>query len=423
MQKYKLNNNFSYKEIVFFFVLYLSLILSFILSENSTGGAILDYYNQKNISKQFVYNFFDTLLNYDTFSSRHSPVLIILLSCLEKINLSDIFIRLIHLHLCLFLPFVFLKILKEKIEFKNFNIAVIVLSTLIFFSPTFRSLSIWPDSRLLGLTIFSISILFYLKFENTKKYKFAILNVITCALSAYLSPNFSVFSIYFLINFILFYGLRTKLLIIIFINILFSIPAIYYLFILDVNFINKSAAIGGLLDKNNILFINISNNTLITFTLLFFYIAPFLFTRVVQSPKIMNINNIIISFIIWLILAINFNYQYNLSGGGIFFKVSYFIFKNNYLFYFISFFSIIFVLPLLKDNKLNILLFLLIILNNPQYTIYHKYFDPFLLITFFSIFKFKLKLDKFKINKNILFIYFYFLSFLLISNLKFLWKI
>jgi hypothetical protein len=423
MQKYKLNNNFSYKEIVFFFVLYLSLILSFILSENSTGGAILDYYNQKNISKQFVYNFFDTLLNYDTFSSRHSPVLIILLSCLEKINLSDIFIRLIHLHLCLFLPFVFLKILKEKIEFKNFNIAVIVLSTLIFFSPTFRSLSIWPDSRLLGLTIFSISILFYLKFENTKKYKFAILNVITCALSAYLSPNFSVFSIYFLINFILFYGLRTKLLIIIFINILFSIPAIYYLFILDVNFINKSAAIGGLLDKNNILFINISNNTLITFTLLFFYIAPFLFTRVVQSPKIMNINNIIISFIIWLILAINFNYQYNLSGGGIFFKVSYFIFKNNYLFYFISFFSIIFVLPLLKDNKLNILLFLLIILNNPQYTIYHKYFDPFLLIMFFSIFKFKLKLDKFKINKNILFIYFYFLSFLLISNLKFLWKI
>ena len=47
MQKYKLNNNFSYKEIVFFFVLYLSLILSFMLSENSTGGAILDYYNQK----------------------------------------------------------------------------------------------------------------------------------------------------------------------------------------------------------------------------------------------------------------------------------------------------------------------------------------------------------------------------------------
>jgi len=423
MQKYKLNNNFSYKEIVFFFVLYLSLILSFILSENSTGGAILDYYNQKNISKQFVYNFFDTLLNYDTFSSRHSPVLIIFLSFLEKINLSDIFIRLIHLHLCLFLPFVFLKILKEKIEFKNFNIAVIFLSTLIFFSPTFRSLSIWPDSRLLGLTIFSISILFYLKFENTKKYKFAILNVITCALSAYVSPNFSIFSIYFLINFILFYGLRTKLLIIIFINILFSIPAIYYLFILDVNFINKSAAIGGLLDENNIFFINISNDILISFTLLFFYVAPFIYTQIIQSPKILKIDNIIISLILCFVLAINFNYQYNLSGGGIFFKISYVIFKNNYLFYIISFISIIFILPLLRQNNFNILLFLLIIINNPQYTIYHKYFDPFLLIVFFSIFKFKLNIHKIKNNKNILLIYFYFLSFLLISNLKFLWKI
>jgi hypothetical protein len=423
MQRYKFNNNIFYKKIVFFFILYLSLILSFILSENSTGGAILDYYNQKNISKNFAYNFFDTLLNYDKFSSRHSPVLIILLSFLEKMSLSDILIRLIHLHLCLFLPFIFLKILKEKNEFKNFDITFIVLSALIFFSPTFRSLSIWPDSRLLGLTFFSTSILFYLKFENTKKYKYAILNVITCALSSYISPNFSIFSIYFLINFILFYGLKTKILIIIILNILFSIPAIYYIFILDINFINKSAVIGGLLDKNNIFFINIFNNILITFTLFFFYIAPFLLTKVVKSPDIIKIDNIIISFVLCSILAINFNYQYSFSGGGIFFKISYLIFKNNYLFYFISLISIMSILPLLKEDKFNILLFLLIIINNPQYTIYHKYFDPFLLIMFFSIFNFKFNIDKIKINKNILLIYFYFLSFLLISNLKFLWKI
>lgn len=423
MQRYKFNNNIFYKKIVFFFILYLSLILSFILSENSTGGAILDYYNQKNISKNFAYNFFDTLLNYDKFSSRHSPVLIILLSFLEKMSLSDILIRLIHLHLCLFLPFIFLKILKEKNEFKNFDITFIVLSALIFFSPTFRSLSIWPDSRLLGLTFFSTSILFYLKFENTKKYKYAILNVITCALSSYISPNFSIFSIYFLINFILFYGLKTKILIIIILNILFSIPAIYYIFILDINFINKSAAIGGLLDENNIFFINIFNNILITFTLFFFYIAPFLLTKVVKSPDIIKIDNIIISFVLCSILAINFNYQYSFSGGGIFFKISYLIFKNNYLFYFISLISIMSILPLLKEDKFNILLFLLIIINNPQYTIYHKYFDPFLLIMFFSIFNFKFNIDKIKINKNILLIYFYFLSFLLISNLKFLWKI
>ena len=114
-----------------------------------------------------------------------------------------------------------------------------------------------------------------------------------------------------------------------------------------------------LLDENNIFFINISNDILISFTLLFFYVAPFIYTQIIQSPKILKIDNIIISLILCFVLAINFNYQYNLSGGGIFFKISYVIFKNNYLFYIISFISIIFILPLLRQNNFNILLFLL----------------------------------------------------------------
>ena len=102
MQKYKLINNFFNKEIVFFSFFYLSLILGFLLSENSTGGALIDYNNQKNIAINFANNFKDTLLNYDNYSTRHSPILIILLSFLEKINLPDSYIRLVHLHICLF---------------------------------------------------------------------------------------------------------------------------------------------------------------------------------------------------------------------------------------------------------------------------------------------------------------------------------
>ena len=85
MQKYDLDNNYFKKEIVFFFVLYSSLIISFILGENSTGGAIIDYNNQKSISSKFNEDFLNTLLNYDNFSTRHSPILIIFLSFLEKI--------------------------------------------------------------------------------------------------------------------------------------------------------------------------------------------------------------------------------------------------------------------------------------------------------------------------------------------------
>ena len=172
MQKYNLDINNFKKEIVFFFVLYSSLIISFILGENSTGGAIIDYNNQKLITSKFNENFLNTLVNYDNFSTRHSPVLIIFLSFLEKINLSDEIIRLIYLHICLFLPLIFYKILIEKFGIKNRN-NLILLSCLIFLSPTFRSLSVWPDSRLLGLLIFSISILYYLKFIKHKKFSYA----------------------------------------------------------------------------------------------------------------------------------------------------------------------------------------------------------------------------------------------------------
>ena len=158
--------------------------------------------------------------------------------------------------------------------------------------------------------------------------------------------------------------------------------------------------------------------TLITFSLIFFYLIPFLFTKIFQINKIFSIDNLLISLFVFFILALNFDYKYELSGGGIFFKVSYFIFENNYLFLVISLISIFFILPILRENKSNLLFFLLILLNNPQYTIYHKYFDPFLLISFFSIFVFKKNLILIASIRNIFYIYTFFLSFLIISVYK-----
>ena len=422
MQKYYLNNNYFKKEIVFFLFLYTSLIIGFILGENSTGGAIIDYTNQKSISKEFASDFIGTILNYDNFSSRHSPILIILLSFFEKINFSDQFIRLIHLHVCLILPIIFYRILVLKFGIKYRNYFIILVG-LLFLSPTFRTLSIWPDSRLLGLIVFSISILYYLKFVKYKKFYYLLLNTLTCALSAYFSPNFALFSIFYLANYILYYGLLSKQIIITFIiNLILALPALYYIFILDVNFINKSAAIG-LTAEDNILFVNFFNNILLTFSIFSFYLIPFVIIKSIKIENLLNCKTIIISSILFLILIYNFNYDYSFSGGGIFFKISYFSFQNNFLFFFISFFSILFVIALIQKKNLNILLFLLIIFNNPQYTIYHKYFDPFTFIALFSIFIVNINIQKFKNLKNILFIYFYFLSFLILSFAKLVWNI
>ncbi len=410
-------NNTYKKEIIFFFLLYISLIISFIIGENSTGGAYIDYSSNKKTIQAFASEFLKTFYGYEAASTRHSPVLNIFLSLFERINLPDYFIRLIHLHLCLFLPFLFYKCLTLKFNEIDKKI-LLFLSCLIFLSPTFRTLAIWPDSRLFGLILFTLSVYYFLKFEDSKNYKFVIYNIITLALSAYISPNFSVFSIFFFIKFFLNYGFFSKkILSIIIINLVLALPAFYYIFILEINFFFRPVAIG-IEENERMIFSNLFNDILITFSIFFFYLIPFLFFRIIKINNFFNIRNILISIFIFSICVFNFDYNILYSGGGIFLKISNYLFNNNYLFYFISLFSIPITLSLISKNYSNILLFLIIILNNPQYTIYHKYFDPFLLITFFTIFFFNIDLKNIFIAKKYLFIFAYFLIFLIISNLK-----
>lgn len=54
------NYNKNKLEITFVFILYISLLIGFFLNENSTGGAYLDYLNQKKISQDFAGNFYKT---------------------------------------------------------------------------------------------------------------------------------------------------------------------------------------------------------------------------------------------------------------------------------------------------------------------------------------------------------------------------
>ena len=167
--KVAINNNL-FEKIIFFSFFYFLLIIGFIFNENSTGGAIVDYFNQKTIAQAFANNFEESFFGYDKFSTRHSPTLIIFLSFFEKLNINDYIIRLIHLHFCLLLPIFFYLSLKTKFNFINQN-NLYLLVALIFLSPTFRSLSIWPDSRILGMTVFCLSIYYYLKFEENKNLK------------------------------------------------------------------------------------------------------------------------------------------------------------------------------------------------------------------------------------------------------------
>ena len=138
-------------------ILYLSLIIGFFLDEKLNYGAYMDWYANSMVIKNFLVDFKKTFISYDEFSHRHSPIYYIFLSLLYDLGFSDNFVRLINLHLSLSLILVFYKCLKLKFNYVDKKILQL-LSLVIFLSPTFRSLSIWPDSRLPGLILFTISI-------------------------------------------------------------------------------------------------------------------------------------------------------------------------------------------------------------------------------------------------------------------------
>ena len=347
------NNYFNLnKGILFIFSLYLTLLISFFFGENSTGGAISDYNNQKFISSSFSINFKETLFNYDNFSTRHSPILIIFLSIFEKLNLSDLVIRIIHLHLCLLLPYFFYQILKLKFESIDKKILLLLVG-LIFLSPTFRSLAIWPDSRILGLTFFSLSIIYYLKFKQKLNFNFALLNIFTCAISSYISPNFSLFSLFFLYNYLkIFNVLSKKMLIIYSLNLVLALPAIYYIFVLDINFLNKTAAIN-FNEGEKIFFNNIFNDILITFTIIFFYFLPFLIEKIIKFEKVYRLDYLIFSLILFSVCVYFFNYNYSYSEEVYFLKfhILYLIIIF-LLYYWINFNSNFLALFIYKQRKL-----------------------------------------------------------------------
>ena len=407
----------TYNYLLLFIILYLTLIIGFIFGENSTGGAIIDYQGQKKVSLDFAINFKETFFNYDNYATRHSPILIILLSFLEKLQISDNLIRITHLHAALLLPIGFFLCLKKKYKVSN-NYYLVLLSGLIFLSPTFRSLSIWPDSRLLGLVVFLFSIYFYLKFSEDKKLSNCFLNIFLCALASYISPNFSVFSIFFFYKYCQTYNFFSyKIFSIIFINIILSLPAIYYIFILDINFLFKTAVIG-LKNDNKIFFLNFSNQIILISSIVLFYYFPFLITKIIKINFNNNFFNLSISIIVFILSIIFFDYKYEYTGGGIFFQISNYFFANNILFFFISFVSIFIIFSLIQRKPDNVLLFLLLLLSNPQISIYHKYYDPFLLILLFTMFNLNLDIKRLENKSIISFLYLYFSSFLLLGYLK-----
>ena len=405
---------------IFIFFLYFSLILGFFFNEDLIGGALNDYKGLFYVTENFRLNFLSTLLNYDNFGHRQSPIFYVLSSLIAE---GEIFNRLFYIHLFLLIPFFFYKCLKLtfKGDDKN-NLKIFAFIILIF--PTFRSYSLWPDPHLLGFLFFIISIYFFLKFQNNyQKFNYPILNTIFLSLSAYVSPNFGVFILYFLYKYFTKFHFSKKFLYILLINFFLSIPFFYYLFYLEVNFLFDNSGWG--IGKNFYSLENISNKIIIISSIFLFFIIPLINFRKIEIFNDLKSKKIFyfIPFIIFFTSCYYFDFTetYNLtnSGGGIFYNLSNYFFGNNYFLFFVSFISFILLSNLFYKNFENILLFICLLLSNPQLTIWQANHSPTIFVLILLLFNINFLKSSFNI-KNIIIIYLYFILYILVNLVKIL---
>jgi len=400
-------------------LLYLSLLIGFYFGEDLIGGAYNDYKALYYLSGEFKNDFLKTILNYDNFGHRQSPIFFILRSFFFQNELIE---RILFLHIFLFIPIFFYNSLKIKYKNIDKNILKLLASVILIF-PTFRSYSIWPDPHLMGTFFFILSIYFFLKFKyKINFFKNSLFCSISLSLAAYMSPNFGVFIIYYFYEFFKKFGISKNLLKIIVINFILSLPFFIYIFILNVNFIfNK---IGWDIGDNFYSLQNISNKILILITIFFFYLIPVInFEYIKKNLKIyfnLDVKNIfLITLILFLFSHFNFIPVFNLtnSGGGFFYRISIYLFNNDYLFFGIVVISFLFISNIVLSNKKNSLLFLSLILSNPQVTIWHANFSPTIFLLIFLLFSDPIINTKLNLKKIFL-VFSYYLAYCILNFVK-----
>lgn len=397
----------NFRSLIFIFF-YSTILFGFYLGENPTQGARVDFFYHLNTLRDFDLNLSQALLNFNNveYPTRISPIFLLYMFYLKSIFTNIDLMRFVSLNIYLISPFLFYNCLKIKFNQTSKNL-LFFFSCFIYLSPSFRGNSIWPESSMLGLLFFLISIYYFLKFEKNKNILYALLNIIFLSIAAYIRPSFSLFAIYFFVAFFKEYLISYKIFFLILLNIFLSLPAFYYVFILGVSFIHGHG-----------LSFNISNKILIISSIIFLYLLPFLIV-IIKSNKIQfsskkNLLILLLSLLIYFSLVPYFNYDLDKAGGGIFLHLSHYISNSNNIFFLISFISILSVSYILMiDHKINFLLILIFLLLSPQTHIFHKYFDPIIIICLPLLFK--LSIEKIFTKKILFILFLYFLIFYLIN--------
>ncbi len=397
------------KKLIIFSFFFFSLIISYILGENSTGGAKNDYLATKKFLDIFTLDHIEGFNLFIDQGQVHFPFFYILIANANKL-LGKVSVDYAYIVISSFIPLIFFEILKKR--FLNADLKkLFFLSLVIFLSPNFRSSAVWVTTDNLALLFFILSVYNFVIFENLKSnyLRYIYFTFFFLILASYIRHYYAIFFIfYFLysqnkINYI-------KNFEILLFNLILSIPALIYVYF----WITKKE-----FQVLNNLSIDFVFNFLVFTSLYLFYFLPFIlnknfFLKFVNEIKYRKIILFLVLSLFCLLFLI-YETPYMEFGGGIFYKISQ---LTNLKFFII--FSLLGLLSLIFFNNIsfrNYLIFSIFIFAFPFEIIFQKYFDPLIIVVCLSLvnsdfLKDFIENEKFKVH----IIFGYFLIFLIFSN-------
>ena len=405
----------SKKRFFLFLLGIISLIAGFIFGENAAGGGEKDFLYFLPYIDKFSLNFIDGFNSYikNPGVSIQPPTFYIFVAFFSNTFSGLLGFKIFYLILCLLLPYIFFKILKEK--FNQDSDLLFYLSLLIFISPYFRTSAIWSLGDNLSLIFFGLFVFNLIKAEKSYQFKYYLYSLIFLIIASYIRHYYSIFWMFFI--FVHYKNLKFKYLPqLLIISLISSIPAILYFS----NLFFSQNYLSAIKNYTNLNFIFTIVQTL---TIIFFYIFPFVFFCRKEIAKfIENKANLFLIIIISILFIFAFQYYnfYPLHGGGVFFKL--YKFTDLYTLIYISIFLAISTLFFLikNDNKIlyfqNFLLFFCLICAFPFHSIFQKYLDPLIYFVLFGLLESKQIDNMIKFKKISLSItYIYFGSFLILA--------
>ena len=367
--------------IIFFFLIYFSLHYKF---DISGGGASADLHTHW-LYMQLLYENFNNLFNIELgkdFKLLHFPLHHLLFSRIDFLMIDIKNYLLFYMILSLLFPFLFYKICCERFPgIKKENI--LYYSIIIYCLPFFQASAVWGNSHITALFFWIFSILFLKRSLRSLKPNTLLMlsSFLFLTLASYTRQYYIIFFPYYLT---LVYNKKVQLFLLCVIACFFlSLPGLFFLYM------NPNLFFGLKMEVTNF-----QSSILICLSMFAFYLTPFFISnfnknffemkKIFFSSK--NIS-ILFSFTAVLIFFCT-KFEYNsFIGGGVIYKVSNLIFKNNFIF-FISSFIGMFLIFFYKSNKIefNILIFSIILSFSSGIYIFQKYFEPLIFILIFLFF-------------------------------------